>query len=132
MMKRAFFAALAAVSSAVAPAYAASSSHEIVIRGYVPVICNLSLQGAPAVDDTGALSVGTLREFCNNASGYRIVMQHDQNSSGVVYVDGAAIPLSGSGQTILKMSAHAGLGDLDVSIRSYDGLSFVNFDIIPL
>ena len=101
MFKRALLAL--AVLSAASPAMAQSSwTSTIELRGYVPVICRATLHSAPAFRDDGVVELGSLDEFCNAGSGYRVVVDYAPGEDpGQLLVDGREVPLDRSGRTVI-------------------------------
>ena len=98
-MQRLFTAAL--LVALVAPAGAEPQTEVIHITGYVPVICRADF--LPLAPQTGALvQLGTITEFCNAGSGYRITADYAAGTDpGVLIIDGVPVPLSASGHSLL-------------------------------
>src|SRR5581483_10949924 len=71
-------AALLAVLAPSASISSASQSSEITLRAWVPVICRASFEAAtgPDSDTDGPVALGQVREFCNSAHGYTLVVRH--------------------------------------------------------
>jgi hypothetical protein len=72
------------------------------ISGVVPVVCNASLEGSTAQHGDGTLSLGTVREFCNSAQGYRMVADYVSGTDpGALIVGGHSISLTVAGETVI-------------------------------
>ena len=106
--------ALSSVLLATAPAQAGGgfdggSNMSIRMHAYVPVICRVKLSTSisPSADE-GVVNLGTANEFCNAPRGYRIVVSHTPDLVGAAVISGGErIPLSSSGETLLRQSSHA-------------------------
>jgi hypothetical protein len=82
-----------------APANAASQS--IQISATVPVICHGDFVAQPA-PLAAVVPLGTITEFCNDGSGYRISADYTAvGDPGTLYVDGMPVPLSPSGHSVI-------------------------------
>lgn len=101
MFKRALL--VLALLSAAGPAMADPSwTSTIELRGYVPVICRATLHSAPSIRDDGVVELGSLDEFCNSGSGYRVVVDYAPGQDpGQLLVDGREVPLNSSGRTVI-------------------------------
>lgn len=86
-----------------------SSSTQITIHAFVPVICNVNLDTQISTPDAeGVASLGTAREFCNAPRGYRVLALHAPGLEGAALIsDGQRIPLSQNGETVISDIAHA-------------------------
>lgn len=86
-----------------------TSSTQIQINAFVPVICHVNLDiQVSAADDTGVANLGTASEFCNAPRGYRVLIQHPAGLEGAALIsDGQRIPLSQSGETVITDVSHA-------------------------
>ena len=72
------------------------------ISGVVPVVCNASLEGNAARNGDGTVSLGTVREFCNSAQGYRMVADYVTGTDpGALIVGGHSISLTAAGETVI-------------------------------
>lgn len=102
-------AMLAPLSSQADSGFQNSSSTQITIQAFVPVICNVSLDTQVSQpDEDGVASLGMAREFCNAPRGYRVLALHAPDLEGAALIsDGQRIPLSQSGETVISDIAHA-------------------------
>ena len=101
----------------VANAQAGTSGYRIGVEGYVPVICRVSVDAAPA-SNSGTTSLGELKEFCNNARGYQVVADYSPVLAGAsLVVDGVEIPLNGSGSVTVSQSDKAATASRKVEIK---------------
>lgn len=107
--KAAKAAIIAGFAMSAAPS-AGSVSSTIHLRAYVPVYCNVELLPSFSSETVErVINLGVTQEFCNSPRGYRIILQHPTDLPGAAVIsDSVRIPLSGSGETILSESDHAG------------------------
>lgn len=104
-------------ADAAAPEVGLSGSYTINIRGFVPVICRANLQASSVAATGGAQQLGSLNEFCNNASGYRVVADYSPSlAGGSLLVDGRAISLTGEGSVVVSQTDHAGIASRQVAL----------------
>lgn len=116
----ALFAASPALANGIGQDGAAQM--RIGITGQVPVICRVSLDAAVLSDADGRAQVGTMKEFCNNPSGYRVVMNYPSAmESGRLIVDGRAVALDGSGSVTVSRSVGAAVAEHRVEIELNQG-----------
>jgi len=96
--------ALAAAISALAPGFALAkdASRTISIQGHVPVVCRATYDAQVGQFENGVVNLGQVREFCNSARGYKVVIEHTGSGDvGSIIVDGREIELSASGSTTI-------------------------------
>lgn len=88
-----------------------SSSTQIRISAFVPVICHVNIDtNVSAPDADGMAVLGTAHEFCNAPLGYRVVAQHAAGLEGAALIsNGERIPLSPSGETVISDISHANI-----------------------
>lgn len=107
--------ALAAVvmvgtAGAAAPSANVAGMTTIGLRGFVPVVCRVSLDASATSTLAGKRTLGTMNEFCNSPAGYRVVANYSPTlASARLVVDGIAIPLDRSGSVVVSQSDHAGI-----------------------
>ena len=119
-MSRYVISALALVA-ALAPTSTFAASSTITLRGYVPVICRATFDGAPAPLKGDVVHLGTAREFCNAGSGYRVVVSYDGGADpGSLVVDGRAIELDSSGQTVIAETHTPGIQSREIAYAPGD------------
>lgn len=80
----------------------------ITISGQVPLICRVSVDNSASAMLSPNGNKSLLREFCNNAAGYRVVATYSrQLAAGRLIVNGRTIPLDGSGEVLVSDVAYA-------------------------
>lgn len=92
----------------VSPATAYSEGHgSYLIELRVPVICNLSYDGAAAASEGGGYRLGDLREYCNAPEGYAVTVNYAAGSmrGAVIEVGDDHVVLDGSGTTTISRAA---------------------------
>lgn len=93
--------------SAGSPAPGAAGGYQVEVSGQVPVICRVSIGPSSIPDATGRISLGTMTEFCNNPSGYRVVLDRSAFSGpAILIVDGREIPLSSGQSSVISQSSN--------------------------
>ncbi|HZZ86865.1 MAG TPA: hypothetical protein VFE13_00895 [Caulobacteraceae bacterium] len=86
-------------------AVSASSTATLTIRGYVPLICRANFESAPAAGPHGVEQLGRIHEFCNSATGYRVIADYDGGrDTGYLLVDGRRVDLDGGGSVVIAES----------------------------
>lgn len=99
------------------PAIPVSDSFTLGIRGFVPVICRADVQASQITPVSGVTSVGVIKEFCNNPSGYQIWADHSESlNDAALLIDGRRVELSDSGSTLISESNHAAIASRDLAI----------------
>ena len=129
-------AALAAAFVA-APAIASepAAQYRIGISAEVPVLCRVSVDAALVPDGAGRVSLGTMKEFCNNPHGYQVVMEYAPIAGdAALIVDGRTIPLGKSGRVVVARSPGAAVIERKVELQlSQEGVApALAFRIEPL
>lgn len=112
-------AALAISGAALAnePARDGGAEFRIGIAGKVPVICRVSLDTTVLADVDGRVSLGTMKEFCNNPTGYRVVLEYPAAmESAKLIIDGREFALDGSGLVDVTRSAGAAVAEHKVEL----------------
>ena len=125
----ALFAGNAAASTPV------SNSFELRIQGFVPVICRASVDATLATPQRGLVQLGSLREFCNNASGYQIWIDYSPQLSGsILMVDGRPVRLAGGGSVLIGQSSHAASQTraLALQLQGLRQQGSISFRMVPL
>jgi hypothetical protein len=75
----------------------AISSH-----GYVPVICQSSMNASLSTPSPGETIVGWVSTTCNDPSGFQVWAEHPAElAAATLIVDGRRIPMSPSGKTLI-------------------------------
>ena len=103
-MVRTLFLGLLALAASV-PAPGRGAGTVIAIEGYVPLVCRVNL------------TTGTLHEFCNSGSGYRVYASASPELAGAtLVVDGVRQPL-GRGEVVIATSATPGIVNRAVTVE---------------
>lgn len=133
------FLALALVTAASSPAVSSSmnsfsskASYSITLRGFVPVVCRVSVTASSTSAEAGVQDLGALKEFCNAPDGYDVLIAHTGAANGAkVIVDGEEIALSETGQTVISTSPTAGIRDrnLQLALNDNSALTALTFDV---
>ena len=113
-------AALARAGSAQAPAPDSNATGQvrIGITWQVPVLCRVSVDAAMVPQIAGRVSLGTMEEFCNNPTGYRVVVSYPQLAAPAkLIVDGREILLGTSGFAVVAESDRAGIVERDLQLE---------------
>ncbi|MBX9813096.1 MAG: hypothetical protein K2X76_00160 [Sphingomonas sp.] len=95
------------------PAHAAESSNiSINLSGTVPVICRAELDSSVVPVAEGRFVLGSMSEFCNNATGFVVVARYGSfGSEGVtLFVDGEEKALTASGEIELLRRDRPSIG----------------------
>ena len=96
------------VAISLVPAAAMAASQGFNLSAVVPVQCSVNQQSTGAQPaDSGAISLGTIREYCNAPSGYQIVVRYAPGSleGARVFAGSDTVVLDGSGVSTLSRSA---------------------------
>lgn len=115
--------AIAAALSALAPglALAKPASQTLTIQGYVPVVCRATYDAQVGQYVDGVVNLGQVREFCNSARGYRVVIEHTgAGDVGSVIVDGREIELSATGSTTIASVNGPAIMERSIAYRPGD------------
>jgi hypothetical protein len=129
--------ALAAVASSPAAStsmnsFSGTASYSLTLRGFVPVICRVSVTPSSASAETGVQDLGELKEFCNAPDGYDVFIAHTGEANGAaVIVDGQQIALSDTGETKISTSSTAAFRDrsLQLALNDDSQLTGLTFDV---
>lgn len=108
---------------------------QIGISGFVPVICRTSVEGGQLTVREGQVSLGSMREFCNNPRGYAIHADFSPNlATGALVVGGQRIPLdeSGSVQIVKSEQAEITSRPIDLELPKDAQSGTISFRIQPL
>jgi hypothetical protein len=94
-----------------------SGTYQISVRGFVPVICRVSLDQQSALAGGKVTDLGVMHEFCNNANGYIVYVDSSPGlSGGIISVDGRKIALAASGSTAIAQSDRAARKSRKISL----------------
>ncbi len=127
-------AGLSATLHIATPAQAETSTTRINIQGVVPTICRVEFSQPLGTVHGEAVNFGQMTQLCNNAEGYRVVMQHPAGLTGAFLIDGVATPLSSGTETVLVDSNNPTYRMAGASIQLAAGSSqfaSVSFRIEP-
>ena len=108
-MSRPIIAALFAMAAMVPATGRSETSYSIGIRGFVPLSCRVALNG------------GTLHEFCNSGTGYRVYAAPSAELIGATLVVDGERKTLGAGETLLSASKSPGIVDRSVAIEGGEG-----------
>lgn len=108
-----------APANSFAPAVAVGAQQfTIGVVGYVPVICRANVDASLVAPVAGTVSLGTLNEFCNSPSGYRVVADYSPALVGSkLLIDGIEAPLSESGSVVISESDQANIASRAVALE---------------
>lgn len=94
------------------------SKYTIGVSGFVPVICRANVEASLIAPNAGTVSLGTLKEFCNSPSGYRVVADYSSALAGSsLVVDGREIALDQGGSVTVSQSDQAAMIDRAVELQ---------------
>ena len=134
--------AAAALCATIAPASGMMPSvavggnqYTIAVVGYVPGICRARVETAMIAPTAGTVSLGTLREFCNSPTGYRVVADYSPALANArLVVDGNAIALGAGGSVVVSESRQAAIAQRAVELDLDDAgqTGALSFRIEPL
>lgn len=131
-----FLAVLSAPAVGARPGLDAGSGDvQFGISGYVPVICRTTVEGGQFAVRDGEVSLGSMREFCNNPRGYAIHADFSPNlANGALVVGGKRIPLDASGSVQIVKSEQAAIGSrpIDLQLPKDVQSGSISFRIQPL
>lgn len=95
-----------------------ASQYTIDVVGFVPVICRANVEATLIAPTAGTVSLGTLKEFCNSPSGYRVVADYSANlANSKLLVDGTEVLLGEGGSVVVSESEHAAMIDRAVELE---------------
>lgn len=108
-----------APANSFAPAVAVGAQQfTIGVVGYVPVICRANVDASVIAPVAGTVSLGTLKEFCNSPSGYRVVADYSSALVGSkLLIDGIETQLSESGSVVISESDQANIASRAVALE---------------
>lgn len=113
---------ISGVAAAAEPERNSAVQFQIGITGQVPVLCRVSLEATSVPQTAGRVSLGTMKEFCNNPTGYRVVMEYPQlGGPAEIIVDGQAIPLGSGGFAVVSQSPVASMAQHHVELELTGG-----------
>jgi hypothetical protein len=119
--------------------------YTVTISGYVPVICHAEtnvaaipvqsgpVQSGPA--QSGEVSLGALKEYCNNPNGYEVYADYSPAlAKASLSVDGRKVMLDASGSTRIDKSNRAAVVTRNLSLVLPQGVQpgTIAFRIVAL
>lgn len=115
----------AALTATIAPANSFEPSvavgaqqFTIGVVGYVPVICRANVDASLVAPVAGTVSLGTLNEFCNSPTGYRVVADYSSALVGSkLVIDGIETPLNEGGSVVISGSDQANIASRAVALQ---------------
>ena len=94
------------------------SQYSIGISGFVPVICRANVEASVIAPHAGTVSLGTLKEFCNSPSGYRVVADYSPAlADAKLLVDGEEVLLDQGGSVTVSQSDQAAIINRAVELQ---------------
>lgn len=97
---------------------ATAGRYRIGVGGHVPVICRVSIDSPLVPDTAGRVSLGTMKEFCNNPAGYRVIVERSSLAgSAILIVDGREILLNSGQSVVVAQSARAAVAARKVELE---------------
>ncbi|HWU72266.1 MAG TPA: hypothetical protein VN137_02205 [Sphingomonas sp.] len=112
-----------------------TSGYAVEISGVVPVICHAETDVAVVPPGPGEVSLGTLKEFCNNPNGYEVYADYAPAlAKASLSIDGHKVPLDASGSTRIDRSngARAVTRNLSLNLPESVPSATIAFRILPL
>lgn len=86
-----------------------SGPYQISLRGFVPIICRVTVNEAIRPAGGVLVDLGQMTEFCNSANGYIVYVDHTPDVIGaIMIVDGRRIELNPHGSTAVYQSTGPG------------------------
>ena len=87
---------VAAPTASAAMANNNSFQRSINLRAFVPIVCRTTFMANPSSTQEGYTDLGTVREFCNSALGYRVVIEivGETENAGTIYFGGQAFEVN--------------------------------------
>lgn len=109
--------ALSAPVFAAEPDAKVHSEFRIELSGQVPVLCRVSIDNTIVPNTAGRVLLGKMTEFCNNPTGYRVVLVNPFISGpATLIVDGREIPLDVQDIVIVSQSPGAAVAEHRVEL----------------
>ena len=113
----------------------AVSRYTIDIVGFVPVVCRANVDATSLPTAAGTVNLGSLHEFCNSPSGYRVHADYSPSlANATLLVDGAEIKLNADGTSVVSSSTSAAIANRSVSLELPQGVEGgnISFRIEPI
>ena len=117
------------------PQTSSASGYAVEISGVVPVICRAETDIAVIPTGPGEVSLGALKEFCNNPNGYEVYADYPPAlAKASLSIDGHKVPLNASGTTRIDTSNRARVVTRKLSLTLPEGVpsSTIAFRIVAL
>jgi hypothetical protein len=137
MLKRTLGTAIVAcglISGAATAATGDASSYSLRLSGFVPLACRAQLSSTAVPTEGGQVSLGSLDEFCNNASGFEVWVDYSPSlAGGKLNVDGKNYDLDASGSVRIDSSPTPAVASKSVSLDTASGVSgSLSIRVVPL
>lgn len=98
-----------------------SSDTTFRITGFVPVICNARVSASTVPTAPGTVALGQLKEFCNNAGGYRVYADYSPSLvNSKLVIDGKDVALDESGTALISSSSLPNIDSHDLELNIAD------------
>lgn len=118
-----------------APQTSTTSGYAVEISGVVPVICHTETDIAVIPPGPGEVSLGALKEYCNNPNGYEVYADYAPTlAKASLTIDGRKVPLNASGSTRIDRSNGARVVTRNLSLNLPESVpsGTIAFRIVPL
>jgi|SRR5579885_2001075 len=138
MLKRSLAAAIAACGLIGGGAWGAApgdaASYSLQLSGFVPLACRAQLSSTAVPAQAGQVSLGSLDEFCNNASGFEVWVDYSPSLAGdTIEVDGKSFALDGSGSLRIDASSTPAVASKSVALDTASGAAgSISIRVVPL
>jgi hypothetical protein len=112
-----------------------TSGYTVTISGYMPVLCHAETNIAAIPTQSGEVSLGALKEYCNNPNGYEVYADYSPVlAKASLSVDGRKIVLDASGTTRIDKSNRAAVVTRNLSLVLPEGVQpgTIAFRIVAL
>lgn len=109
-----------APASGIQPSVAVGSNQNTIsVVDFLPVICRANVEASMIAPKADAVSLGTLKEFCNSPGGYRVVADYSPAlADAKLVVDGKKIALGvGGGTVVVSESNRAAMTDRSLELQ---------------
>jgi len=137
MLKRTLATVIAAcglIGGGASAAPGDASSYSLQLSGTVPLACRAQLSSTAIPAQGGQVSLGSLDEFCNNASGFEVWVDYSPSlAGGALDVDGKSYDLDASGSVRIDSSTTPAVASRSVSLDTASGVSgSLSIRVVPL
>ena len=91
-------------------AFANGASGSIGLNARAPLVCTISVQGAGSILDANSVALGSVRELCNGANGYSVLVSYVPGTlvGATLHLGDDSVVLDGTGAAVISEVAGAG------------------------